>query len=65
MTSDDVATMDEEVAAIDLKIGKKKVKISLLEDEVDKLLKTIQRHKAELRALGHVRAEKGTFQLGL
>lgn len=55
--------MDLNVAAIDARINKKKVVITNLENDLDELLKKIQRHKSDLRRLGEKMAEAQTFEL--
>ncbi len=57
--------MDLSVAQIDDRINRKQVFIKNLEDDVNKLLVKIERHKRELRNLGAERAKHQTFQLGL
>ncbi len=57
--------MDISVAAIDDKINKKRVVISNLESDVNKLEIKLHRHRRDLRRLGARRAEAETFQLKL
>lgn len=62
---DEESLMDLEVAEIDSRINRKKVFIKNLEDDLEDLLKKIQRHKSELKNLGQERAKRNTFKLEL